>query len=76
MAALFAVLVITPARADSATILLLNGKVATLDAAPVTEALAIEGDHITATGSSDDLRKLAGPATQIIDLGGRTVIPA
>jgi predicted amidohydrolase YtcJ len=41
----------------------------------VTEALAIEADRIAATGSTDELRKLAGPSTEIIDLGGRTVSP-
>ena len=65
-----------PASADPADILLINGKIITLDAASsVKEAVAIEADHITATGSSEELRKRAGPATKIIDLGGRTVIP-
>ena len=65
-----------PASAAPADLLLINGKIVTLDAASrVEEALAIEGDHIAATGTTDELRKLAGPSTQIIDLGGRTVIP-
>ena len=66
----------TPASAAPADLLLLNGKIVTLDAASsVKEAIAIEAGHITATGSTDDIRKLAGPSTKIIDLGGRTVIP-
>jgi len=66
----------TPASANPADLLLLNGKIITLDAASsVKQALAIEGGHITATGSTDELRKLAGPSTKIIDLGGHTVIP-
>jgi predicted amidohydrolase YtcJ len=65
-----------PASANSPDLLLVNGKIVTLDAASsVKEALAIEGGHITAAGSTDELRKLAGPATKVIDLGGRTVIP-
>ena len=65
-----------PASAAPADLILLNGKVVTLDAASrVTEAIAVEAGRITATGSTEDLRKLAGPATAIIDLGGRTVIP-
>jgi predicted amidohydrolase YtcJ len=65
-----------PASAAPADLLLINGKIVTLDAASsVKEALAIEGDHIAATGSTDEIRKLAGPSTQIIDLGRRTVIP-
>jgi predicted amidohydrolase YtcJ len=67
---------IVPACAASADVLLVNGKVITLDGtSSVKEALAIEADHIAATGSSDEMRKLAGPDTKIIDLGGRTVIP-
>ena len=65
-----------PASADPADLLLVNGKIVTLDAASqVAEALAVENGRIAATGSSEELRKLAGPATKVIDLGGRTVIP-
>jgi predicted amidohydrolase YtcJ len=67
---------ILPASANPADLLLVNGKIVTLDAASsVKEALAIEAGRITAAGSTDELRKLAGPSTKIIDLGGRTVIP-
>ena len=65
-----------PASADPADLLLVNGKIVTLDAASqVAEALAVENGRVAATGSSEELRKLAGPATKVIDLGGRTVIP-
>jgi predicted amidohydrolase YtcJ len=65
-----------PLWADPADMLLLNGRIVTLDdASSVNEALAITGDRITATGSSDQMRKLAGADTTIVDLGGRTVIP-
>jgi predicted amidohydrolase YtcJ len=65
-----------PASADPADLLLVNGKIVTLDAASqVAEALAVENGRIAITGSSEELRKLAGPATKVIDLGGRTVIP-
>ena len=33
------------------------------------------GDRILAVGSSDDLDAIAGPATQVIDAGGATVVP-
>ncbi|WP_249780487.1 amidohydrolase [Bradyrhizobium sp. dw_411] len=65
-----------PAWANPADILLVNGKIITLDAtSSVHGALAIEGGRIAATGSNEAMRKQAGPATKIIDLGGRTVIP-
>jgi hypothetical protein len=65
-----------PLRADPADMMLLNGRIVTLDdTSSITEALAITGDRITATGSDDQMRKLAGADTTIVDLGGRTVIP-
>lgn len=39
------------------------------------EALAIGGGQITAAGSAADVARLAGPGTQRIDLGGRTLLP-
>ena len=40
-----------------------------------TEAIAVRGDRILATGSNLDMDKLKGPQTQVIDLGGRFVMP-
>jgi predicted amidohydrolase YtcJ len=75
-AALVMLVLTVPAWADPADILLVNGKIITLDeASSVHEALAIESGRIAATGSNEAMRKLAGPATRMIDLGGRTVIP-
>ena len=53
---------------------LFNGKLVRFDAAPA-EALAIRDGRIVALGSSAEIRALAGPSTQVIDLEGRTVIP-
>ena len=39
------------------------------------EALAIHGDRIQATGSNDEIVKLKGPQTQVIELGGHFVMP-
>ena len=72
-AALLAVLA-GPAHAQNADTILLDGKIATFEAAPA-EALAVRGDRIVAIGRSADIRALSGPATRVIDLAGRTVIP-
>ncbi len=65
-----------PAVGQPADTILINGKILTLDeSSTVARALAVSGDRITATGSSADVQKLAGPHTRRIDLGGRTVIP-
>lgn len=62
--------------AQPADTVLLNGKVVTVDAAgSVHQALAIRDSRIVAVGDTETVRRLAGPATRTIDLGGRTVIP-
>ena len=54
----------------------INGKILTVDARFSTvEAFAVRGDKFVATGRTSEIRKLASPATKVIDLGGRTVIP-
>jgi predicted amidohydrolase YtcJ len=74
--ALLALGLAAPASANPADTLLVNGKIVTLDGtSEVSEALAIEAGRVAATGSTDAIRKLAGSATKIIDLNGRTVIP-
>lgn len=44
-------------------------------AQPAAEAFAVRGDRFVAVGSTEDLRALAGPGTEITDLGGRRVVP-
>jgi hypothetical protein len=39
------------------------------------EAIAVRGDRILAVGKNVDIEKLKGPQTQVIDLGGRFVMP-
>src|SRR5882672_12888928 len=57
-------------------LILYNGKVRTFTSETSTcEAIACAGSRIVATGTSDDVRRLAGPETQAIDLKGRTAIP-
>jgi predicted amidohydrolase YtcJ len=64
------------AFAQSPETILVNGKIATVDAQySVREALAVREGKILAVGKSADIKKLAGPGTRVIDLQGRTVIP-
>lgn len=57
-------------------ILLVNAQVVTMRAGDdIVEALAITGDSISAIGPSEEIRALAGPHTEVIDLGGNTVTP-
>jgi hypothetical protein len=60
----------------AADLILENGRIATGDArAPRVEAVAIQDGRFSAVGSARDVMAQRGPATQVIDLGGRTVIP-
>src|SRR4051794_10329347 len=64
------------ASAETADAVLFNGKILTVDADfTVQEALAIAHGRVLASGTSTAMTKLAGDATQLIDLDGRTVIP-
>jgi predicted amidohydrolase YtcJ len=57
-------------------LILFNGKIRSFSAnGSIHEALACAGGRIVATGNSDEIRRLAGPETQPIDLKGRTAIP-
>jgi hypothetical protein len=53
-----------------------NGKIATLDAAGSTaEAVAVKDGKFLKVGGTDDVKKLAGPSTKMVDLSGKTVVP-
>lgn len=53
-----------------------NANVWTGDVArPSAEAFAVRGDRIVAVGTGQEIRRKAGPATKVIDLDGRRVVP-
>lgn len=71
-----ALLLAGAAKAQDADVVLLNGKIVTVDDRfTIAQALAIRGERIVATGSNAEVEKLKGGATRVIDLAGRTVIP-
>lgn len=64
------------ADVNSPDLVLVNGKVLTLDEqSSVTEAIAVRDGKILATGSSASMRALAGARTQVLDVSGKTVVP-
>jgi predicted amidohydrolase YtcJ len=64
------------AAAQPADLVLLDGKLVTVDAeSSLREAIAIRDGKIIALGSTAEIRRLAGPDTRMIELAGRTVIP-
>ncbi|WP_029252435.1 amidohydrolase [Paraoerskovia marina] len=57
-------------------LILVNGSVVTVDEdGTVAEAIAVDDGLIVAVGTSDDVRALAGPDTEVVDLAGTTVVP-
>jgi predicted amidohydrolase YtcJ len=59
----------------SAEIILHNAKIATNGVPSFVEAIAISNGKVTATGGNDEILRLRGPATRVIDGRRRTVIP-
>src|SRR3546814_11726595 len=63
------------AQAQADTVLL-GGKVWTGDPArPEAQALAIVDGKVAAVGNDDEVRRWAGPATTVLELRGRRVLP-
>ena len=68
--------VILAQRRDPADLILVNGRIYTLDAErPWAEAVAIRGDRIVAVGTTADLKAAAGQQTRTIDLKGAFASP-
>jgi predicted amidohydrolase YtcJ len=74
--AIVALALVTTAFAQTADLVVLNGKVFTADTgSSLVEAFAIKDGRFIAAGSSAAMRAHAGPATKVVDLGGRFVAP-
>lgn len=57
-------------------LILHNGKILTVDSKfSVAEAVAINGNQFEAVGSNEEILKLKGPNTTVVDLKGKTAIP-
>ncbi len=61
---------------DAPDTILRNGRITTLvPGQPEATAIAVKDGLVAATGSDADIMPMAGSATEVIDLGGRRVIP-
>jgi predicted amidohydrolase YtcJ len=84
---LLSLLLICAARADEATppradAIFIHGNIYTgivdkvaFNAIKRAQAVAVRGDRIQAVGENAEILKLKGPNTQVIDLGGKFVMP-
>jgi len=62
--------------ASTADVILRHGRITTLDRAnPSATAAAVKDGRFLAVGEDREIMALAGPATRIVDLGGRGVLP-
>ena len=61
---------------SSADTVYVNGKVITVDKAfTIAQAIAVKDGRFVGVGTSDEMRRHAGPNTKVVDLGGKAVIP-
>ncbi|MEE8348967.1 MAG: amidohydrolase family protein, partial [Acidobacteriota bacterium] len=84
-----AIYILTPGTADAQAVsdllirleaypdmIVFNGKIAQMDDDLTTvQALAIRNHRVLALGTSEEIKELAGPETEMIDVKGRTVLP-
>jgi predicted amidohydrolase YtcJ len=67
---------VAAAANPTADLVLVNGKVVTLEKAqPEAHALAVKDGRILALGTDEEMQAYVGPATQVIDLGGKLAVP-
>lgn len=60
----------------AADVIVTNGRIRTMDKTrPQAEALAVIGDRIVAVGSSEEIDRWRGSATQVMDAEGKLVLP-
>ncbi len=76
LAAILLFLAASPSLAQAADQIYTNGQIVTVDPAfSIQQAFAVSGDRILAVGSNNEVHAVRGPKTQVIDLGGKMVLP-
>jgi len=74
--AILAVLAAGGCRQQPADLVLLGGKIVTMDRFhPAAQALAARSGLIVAVGSEEEVSELVGPETQVLDLAGAVAVP-
>ena len=67
--------VVLAAPAQPADVIYTGGEIVTVnELQPRAEAIAVTGGRIVAVGYRDELMKLKGDKTRVVDLGGRTLV--
>ena len=64
------------AEGDAADVILFGGRFATMNSSrPFAEAVSIRAGRFSSVGAASQVMREKGPATRVIDVKGRTVIP-
>lgn len=67
---------VRPDRSGHPDTILINGNIVTVDAEfSIANAVAVRDGRVLAVGTNDDIRRLAGSSTTVVDLEGKTVLP-
>ncbi len=67
---------LSQAQNQVADAVFVNGSVWTVNSTqPKAQAVAVLGDRILAVGSNEEIKRLAGPTTTVVDLQGRLMLP-
>ena len=64
-----------PSGGTADTVYLHGGVITVDDAQPKAQAVAVKDDKILAVGSDAQVSALKGPATRVVDLAGKTMVP-
>src|SRR5690242_1517446 len=74
--ALLALLIASPALAQPADLVLRGGNIITVDNEwHVAQAVAVRDGRFVAIGNDAAVASYVGPTTQVVELGGKTVVP-
>src|SRR5256714_5484027 len=74
--ALLLALLAAPAVAQPADLVLRGGKIITVDSGwHVAQAVAVRAGRFIAVGDDGTVARYLGPNTQVVELGGKTVVP-
>jgi predicted amidohydrolase YtcJ len=61
---------------EPASLVVTNARVVTVESAmPEAQAVAVRGDRIVDIGSRDSIQRYVGSGTEVVDAGGRLVLP-
>jgi predicted amidohydrolase YtcJ len=73
---IFALAQYSDAQGTEADLIIINGKVITVDKDfSIQQAIAVKDGWIVAVGTNGDVQKFAGKKTQVMDLKGKAILP-